>query len=112
MVNPKIVDAADVQRRPRKSPATRLIESVPDDLRTARELATHFEVSIETIRRLGRQRLSDGTPKFKGPSKAAKTGDLHVWLYTEEDVAELADYFGQKGPKKVATKRVRSRKKT
>lgn len=115
MVNPKIVDASEVKRRPRKAPATRLIEALPDDLLTARQVATHFDVSIETIRRLGRAELSDGTPKFKAPSKAARTGDLIVWLYTPEDVKELAEYFGSKAPaprKTSRTTRKRGTKKT
>ena len=110
MVNPKIVDAAEVKRRPRKAPATRMIEALPDDLRTARQVAEHFDVSIETIRRLGRAKLSDGTPKFKAPSKAARTGDLVVWLYTDDDLAELAEYFGAKQPSNNKPKR-RARKK-
>jgi len=98
MVNPKIVDASEVQRRPRKAPATRLIESLPPDLLTARQVAEHFDVSIETIRRLGRAKLSDGEAKFTAPSKAARTGDLIVWLYTKDDMLELAEYFGRKEP--------------
>jgi hypothetical protein len=98
MVNPKIVDAKDIKRHVRKAPATRLIESLPPDLLTARQVATHFDVSIETIRRLGRATLSDGSPKFNAPSKAARTGDLIVWLYTKADMTELAEYFGKKEP--------------
>jgi hypothetical protein len=105
MVNPKIVDAADVKRRPRKAPATRLIESLPPGLLTARQVAQHFEVSIETIRRLGRATLSDGSAKFTAPSKAARTGDLVVWLYTKEDMKELAQYFGRKDPTPTGRKR-------
>lgn len=110
MVNPKIVDAADVKRHPRKSPATRLIESLPPDLLTARQVAEKFDVSIETIRRLGRARLSDGTPKFKAPSKAARTGDLVVWLYTPTDLDELAEYFGRKEPTTTKTRSGQQRK--
>ena len=111
MVNPKIVDASEVKRHPRKSPATRLIESLPPGLLTGRQVAEKFDVSIETIRRLGRAKLSDGTPRFTAPSKAARTGDLVVWLYTPADLRELAEYFGRKEPstnnttKKKATKR-------
>jgi len=108
MVNPKIVDASEIKRRPRKAPATRLIEALPPDLLTARQVAEHFDVSIETIRRLGRAQLSDGTSKFKAPSKAARTGDLVVWLYTKEDMKELAEYFGRKEP---TNNRRRARKK-
>jgi hypothetical protein len=110
MVNPKIVDADEIKRRPRKAPATRLIEALPPDLLTARQVAEKFDVSIETIRRLGRAKLSDGTSKFKAPSKAARTGDLVVWLYTPEDLIELAEYFGRKEPS--TTPRKRSRKRT
>jgi hypothetical protein len=110
MVNPKIVDASEVKRRPRKAPATRLIESLPPDLLTARQVAEKYDVSIETIRRLGRQKDADGNPRFKAPSKAARTGDLVVWLYTPEDLTELAQYFGRKEPSTNTPKR-KARKK-
>jgi len=109
MVNPKIVDSEEIKRRPRKSPATRLIESLPPDLLTARQVAEKFDVSIETIRRLGRKKLSDGTPMFKAPSKAARTGDLVVWLYTTADLSELAEYFGRKEPTTNTTRKAKKK---
>lgn len=111
MVTPKIVDATEIKRHPRKSPATRMIESVPPGLLTAKEVAAHFEVSIETIRRLGRDKLSDGSPRFTAPSKAAKQGDLVVWLYTPQDMAELAEYFGRKAPSTTPPKRKARKRK-
>jgi hypothetical protein len=113
MVNPKIVDASEIKQRPRKAPATRLIEEVRRQhptWRTAQDVAEHFDVSIETVRRLGRQRLSDGTPKFKAPSKAARTGDLVVWLYTPVDMKELGEYFGKRYP--AATRQGQKRKRS
>ena len=100
MVNPKIVDAAEVKRVPRKAPATRMIEALPDGFLTARQVAEHFEVNIETIRRLARAKDSDGKERFKAPSKAAKSGELIIWVYTPEDVDELAEYFGDRMPKR------------
>lgn len=99
MKQPQIVDASEVKKRPRKAPATRMIESLPPGLFTARDVSEMFEVNIETIRRLARKKNSDGSDAFVAPSKAAKTGELIIWVYTPADVEELAEYFGKKIPK-------------
>lgn len=111
MVNPKIVDASEIRRHPGKSPATRMIEALPDGLLTGRQVAEMFDVSVETIRRLGRAKLSDGTPRFTAPSKAARTGDLIVWLYTPEDLTELAEYFGRREPTTNTTAKTTTKRK-
>jgi hypothetical protein len=95
----EIVDAAEIKQYPKKAPATRMIEKIPEGMYTARTLAAKFDVNIETIRRLARAKNADGEPKFKAPSKAAKQGELIIWVYTPEDVEELAAYFGKKIPK-------------
>jgi transposase len=95
----KIVDASEVKRQPRKAPATRMIESLPPGLMTARQVADKFDVNIETIRRLARAKDSDGNDRFTAPSKAAKSGELIIWVYTAEDINELAEYFGERVPK-------------
>jgi predicted phage gp36 major capsid-like protein len=100
MVNPKIVDASEIKRMTRKAPATRMIEALPAGLLTARQVAERFEVNIETIRRLARAKDSDGNDRFTAPSKAAKSGELIIWVYTPEDINELAEYFGERSPKK------------
>jgi hypothetical protein len=104
MKTPQIVDAAEVKQRPRKAPATRMIEALPPGLLTARDVAEMFEVNIETIRRLARAKDSDGKDRFTAPSKAAKSGELIIWVYTPEDVDELAEYFGKRIPKQKGTK--------
>lgn len=104
MINPEIVDASEVKRRPRKAPATRMIEAIPDGLLTARDLAEMFGVNIETIRRLARAKDSEGKDRFKAPSKAAKTGELIIWVYTPADVEEMSKYFGKKIPKQKGKK--------
>lgn len=100
MAKPQIVDAAEVRRSPRKAPATRIIEQLPDGYLTARQVAERFEVNIETIRRLARAVNSDGKPRFQAPSKAARTGELIIWVYTPDDVDELAEYFGERPRKR------------
>lgn len=99
MVNPKIVDAAEVRRQPRKAPATRMIEALPPGYLTARQVAEKFGVNIETVRRLARAKDIDGNDRFKAPSNAAQSGELIIWLYNEDDVEELAEYFGDRYPK-------------
>lgn len=99
MKPPEIVDANEVKQRPRKAPATRMIEQIPDGLFTARDLSELFDVNIETIRRLARAKDADGNDRFTAPSKAAKQGELIIWVYTPDDVEEMAEYFGKKIPK-------------
>ena len=99
-MKPQIVDASEVKRMPRKAPATRLIESLPPGMLTARDVAKRFDVNIETIRRLARKKDENGKEVFKAPSKAARTGELIIWVYTPEDIDELAVYFGEKVPKR------------
>jgi hypothetical protein len=105
MKQPQIVDAAEVKQRPRKAPATRMIEALPPGLLTARDVAAKFDVNIETIRRLARAKNADGSDRFTAPSKAAKSGELIIWVYTPEDVDELAEYFGKKIPKPTGRKK-------
>jgi predicted phage gp36 major capsid-like protein len=97
-VKPQIVDSSEVRRQPKKAPATRMIEALPDGYKTSRQVAELFGVNIETIRRLARAKDADGNDKFTAPSKAAKSGELVIWVYTPEDVEELARYFGQRTP--------------
>jgi transcription initiation factor IIE alpha subunit len=107
----KIVDASEVKRQTRKAPATRMIEKIPEGLFTARDMAERFDVNVETIRRLARAVDETGKAKFKAPSKAAKNGELIIWVYTPEDVDELAEYFGERGKPKTTRPRKRSAKK-
>ena len=99
-MKPQIVDASEVKRQPRKAPATRMIEALPKGYLTARQVAERFDVNIETIRRLARAKDDNGREKFKAPSKAAKSGELIIWVYTPDDVNELAEYFGERVPRK------------
>ena len=99
MKQPEIVDSSEIKQRPRKAPATRMIEALPPGLYTARDVSEMFECNIETIRRLARKKNPDGTDQFTAPSKAAKSGELIIWVYTPADVEELAEYFGRKIPK-------------
>lgn len=98
-MKPQIVDSADVKRTTRKAPATRMIEALPKGFLTSRQVAERFGVNIETIRRLARAKNEDGSERFKAPSKAAKSGELIIWVYTPADIKELAAYFGERTPK-------------
>lgn len=101
----KIVDSKDIKTRTRKAPATRMIEELPPGMLIARQVAELFGVNIETIRRLARAKNEDGKPRFTAPSKAAKSGDLVIWVYTPDDVDELAEYFGERVPRKRGKKK-------
>ena len=95
-IKAELVDAAEIKQRPRKAPATRMIEQLPKGHLTARQVAEKFDKNIETIRRLARQVDYDGNRKFKAPSKAMRSGDLVIWVYTPEYIKELAAHFGQR----------------
>lgn len=96
MTTAQIVDASEIKKIPRKSPATRMVEQAHEQgYLVQSDLAEKFKCNIETIRRLGRLRKDDGSKRFKAPSKAMRSGRLVVWLYTPEDVAEIAEHFGQ-----------------
>lgn len=92
-MKPKVVDAKTVKPQTRKAPATRIIESLPPEFKTTRQVAEYFEVNIETIRRLSKAKNSDGTKRITGPSKATKSGGMVIWLYTPDDVEEIREYF-------------------
>lgn len=96
----KLVSASEIKTQPRKAPATRMIEQLPANMLVARQVAERFDVNIETIRRLARAKDANGKPRFKAPSMAAKSGELVIWVYTPEDVDELAEYFGERNNRK------------
>lgn len=94
----KIVDAKDVIAPKRKSPVSVLIDSLPDrdKYHTVMDAAAYFHVHPETIRRLIKAYDVDGNKKVNAPSKAIQQGSMVVYLFTEEDMDELENYFGKK----------------
>jgi transposase len=95
-MKPKVVDASSVVPTKRKSPVTALIESLGDEYKTVADVAEHFGVHKETVRRLIKAKNPDGTPKINAPSKAAQAGEMIIYLFTDEDMEELEEYFGKK----------------
>lgn len=89
----RVVDAVDVPKEPikRKSPAELILASLDGDYKVMREMAARYGVHIETMRRLAK------TDKVKAPSKAVQSGDMTIYLFTPEDVAEVDEYFSKKG---------------
>lgn len=92
----KVVDANTVIPPTRKSPVTVLIESLDGDYKTVKDVAAQFGVHKETIRRLCKAKNEDGTDKVHAPSKAMQQGGMLIYLFTPEDMDELAEYFGRK----------------
>lgn len=90
-MKPKIYKASEVQPETRVSPAQRIIDSLDGEYKTMRETSEIVGVHIETLRRLCR------TGKISAPSMAAKSGKLVVYLFTDEDVEEVKNYFNHKG---------------
>ena len=92
----KVVNADEVVAPTRKSPVTMLIESLDGDYKTVNDVAKQFGIHKETVRRLIKAKNRDGSPKVKAPSKAVQRGEMVIYLFTAEDMAELSEYFGKK----------------
>ena len=96
-MKPQIVSTNDVVARPRKSPATMIIESVSDDYLTMRDMAERYGVHLETMRRICKAVDKEGNPRLTAPSAAAQQGGLVIYLFTEEDVDEMDAYMATRG---------------
>lgn len=89
----EVVPIDQVKPPKRKSPAHILLDSLPDKYLTTRQVAEHFGVDINTIRRLSKARRPDGSKRVQAPSQAVVSGEMVIYAYSEEDIAELTDYF-------------------
>lgn len=92
----QVIKAKDVDKPKRKSPVTMILEDLPPGYLTVNDLAVRYDVHKETIRRLMRAE-KDGVPLVNAPSEAVQQGGLVVYLFNEEDVAEMDKYMGTKG---------------
>ena len=61
----EVVPIEDVDPPKRRSPAHILIDKMPDKYLTTRQVAEHFNVNVNTIRRLSKSRKLDGTKRVK-----------------------------------------------
>lgn len=93
----EVVDADPTQVPKHKAPVTLMLENIEGDYMIAREVAEHYGVHVETIRRACRAKNKDGTKRIKAPSKMSRTGDMFVYLFTPEDVAEVGAYLKKTG---------------
>ena len=91
-------DARDAEvKKKRKSPAQVILDSLEGDFKTMREVAELMGVHTETMRRLCRATNADGSKKIQAPTKAVRSGDMTIYLFTPEDVQEVQEYFERKG---------------
>lgn len=97
--NIKIVSSDAVKPRTRKPPSTVLLESVGDDYKSYRQMSERYGVHIETLRRICKLTDANGEKKVTAPSAAAQQGDLVVYLFTQDDVAEMDAYMETRGYK-------------
>ena len=97
MAEYRVINAADAKPATRKAPAELIMESVGDGYKSVGQMAQRYGVHKETIRRLIKSKNSDGTPKVKAPSEAVQQGGLLIYLFNEDDVAEMDEYFSNKG---------------
>lgn len=105
MSNIRVIPSRDATPQKRKSPAQIIIDSLGDEYETMRSMSLRYGVNIETIRRLCKATDGDGNKKVTAPSMAAQQGDLTIYLFTKEDVAELDEYMSRKGYVVESTKR-------
>jgi len=87
-----IKDASEAQElmpKKRRSPAQKLIDELDPEYYSVRQAADVFGVHVETMRRLLRSDL------VKAPSKVLQQGKMFIWLVTEEDLVEIAEFYGQ-----------------
>lgn len=103
MSNIKVIDSTEARPPRRKSPAQLIIESLGDDYKTMRAMAERYDVNVETIRRLCKAVDADGEKRVRAPSKAVQQGNLTIYLFTHEDVAEIDEYMSKKGYEVVET---------
>lgn len=96
-MKPKIVSSSDVEPQSRKSPAAVLIESVGDEYMTMKKMAARYGVHIETMRRVAKATDKSGQKVLKAPSAAVQQGGLVIYLFTEDDVAEVDAYMLDRG---------------
>lgn len=89
-MEPKVYRSDEVHPESRISPAHRIIAALDGDYTTMRQAAAICGVHIETMRRLCR------TDAVKAPSLATKRGKLVIYLFTDEDVEEVKEYFNVK----------------
>lgn len=88
----KVIGIGDVpKKKPRKSPAAQIVESLEGDYLTVRQMADKVGVHPETMRRLCR------TDKVSAPSNAVRSGDMTIYLFSSDDVQEITEYFSKKG---------------
>lgn len=96
-MKPKVVPIDQAPVRNRKSPATKIIESLPPGYETMGTMAKRYDIHIETLRRLCKAKNPDGTKKVQGPSEAVTQGELVIYLFNEDDVHAMDDYMSRKG---------------
>lgn len=96
----QIIDANEARGKAkgkRKSPAQLILESLEGDYKTFREVAAIIGCHTETLRRLCRATNADGTKKIAAPSQAVRSGEMTIYLFTEDDLIEVQEYFEAKG---------------
>lgn len=93
----EIISADRIPKRKRKSPMAILREQAGGDYWIYKEVAAHFGVHTETIRRACRATGPDGKELVKAPSQGVRKGDTTIYLFSKDDVRELEDYFENAG---------------
>lgn len=83
-----MTDAAVLPKIVNVDPVTRFVRSLPGDWRLLREVSGLVGVSQFTLRR-----YIDDNIKECLPSKVARIGKMHVYLYSAEDIASIERYL-------------------
>jgi hypothetical protein len=101
----KIIKSKDATPQTRKSPAELIMESIPEGYLSVKDMSERYGVHVQTIRRLIKARNDDGTPKVNAPTDAVQQGGLVIYLFNENDVAEMDAYMARKGYNIVAVEK-------
>lgn len=93
----RIVSTDDLERPSRRGPMQQILDGISDEYLTFRDLAERYNVHIETMRNICRNKDSNGNPLVKAPSQAAVHGKVIVYLFDKKDVKEVDAYMEKRG---------------
>lgn len=96
MMNTEVEPREEAARSDKVSPADRLVSNLEGTYYKLTEAAKIVGVSPTTLRRL----MKLPNTGVKAPSFQIVQGEMLVYLFTEDDIAELKRHFGLQQPQK------------
>lgn len=87
----RTADSTETRISPVTMYVRKLSKQMGETFYTAKEVAEMVGVSVQAIRKYGKNEVCG---KGVAPSRMAKQGKMTVYLYTEEDVEAIRHYLG------------------